>query len=225
MENNIINDKNKRRLNKKRYFFPEEWSELISLVTNQEHRAYFKSSLHTGGRSMEVLHLKPEDFDWKRETITFKVTKQRVAKSNSYSLGKTRTFFVSSKYLKEIKKFIRDDNIKKDEYLFLRSLKLPTNYDNLNNREKEKWFIKKESSYHQLFKRKLQKTKIEDWYNFSLHNIRKTYIAWMRLFVPIEELCFRTGHDIKTFMDYYGSSIIFTTSEKVRIMNIFGEVK
>ena len=82
-------------------------------------------------------------------------------------------------------------------------------------------------AYSGLLKRKLKKANISDWYNFSLHNIRKTYGNWIRIYdsIKIDELCYRLGHDINTFIIHYGSSLIFTQQERIEIMKIFGDVK
>ena len=77
-----------------------------------------------------------------------------------------------------------------------------------------------------MLKSKLRKIGIEDWYNFSLHNIRKTYGMWMRTFnIELAELCYRMGHDMDTFLAHYGSSLIFTDIERRKIQTIMGDVK
>jgi len=46
------------RNDRHRYFFPDEWTSFINLVKNKEHRFFFLTCLHTGGRIMEVLNLR-----------------------------------------------------------------------------------------------------------------------------------------------------------------------
>ncbi len=214
------------RNDRRRYFFPDEWNKFISLVKNKEHKFFFYTLLFTGARIMEVLNLKHEDIDLERGTVNFKVVKQRKAKKNFYSVGKSRGFFVCSNFIKEYKSFIRGKTINPKEYIFLDNSKLPENYDSLTNNEKKKYYSSKAVSYSQLIKRIMKKTGIKDWYNFSPHNFRKTYGMWIRNFVSDSgELCYRMGHDIDTYISHYGSSLIFTDSEKRKILQIMGNVK
>lgn len=213
------------RKNRDRYFFPDEWESFLNQIKDKEHRFFFITHLHTGGRTMEVLHLKHKDIDKDRKTITFNVVKQRKAK-NSYSRGDKRTFFVASKFFKEYKSFTRGKKVNPQEYIFLDDKELPENYDSLTNKEKREFYKKKYTSYFRLFKRKLKKSDVEDYWNFSLHNIRKTYGNWMRIFeIEMAELCYRMGHDMDTFLEHYGSSLIFTPNERKKILKIMGEVK
>lgn len=214
------------RNDRHRYFFPKEWNSFIKTIKNDKHYIFFLTLLHTGARVMETLHLKPINFNITRSTITLNVVKQRKAKKQFYAIGKTRTYFVSEKYIKEVKKYIETNNISDNNYLFLNNLILPEDYDKLSNTDKKKHYISTENSYFQLFKRKLKSAGINDWRNFSLHNIRKTYGNWMRIYeIKTEEICYRLGHDFNTYLIHYGSPLIFTSQEKLEIMNIFGQVK
>jgi len=199
------------RNDRRRYFFPDEWNNFINTIKNKEHKFFFITLLHTGGRIMEVLNLRHEDIDLEREVIIFKIVKQRKAKRNFHATGKNRNFFVASNFLKEYKSFIRNKNINPKDFIFLDNSKLPEDYDNLNNQERKKYYFSKFISYSQLLKRKLKKAGIKDWYNFSPHNLRKTYGMWMRTFnLEMSELCYRMGHDMDTYIAHYGSSLIFT---------------
>ena len=214
------------REDRRRYFFPDEWENFIKNVKDKKKRFFFITLLHTGARSMEALNLKYEDIDLDRESICFKVVKQRKAKRHFHSLGKSRSFFVASNFFKEYKSFIRGKSINSKDFIFLENDKLPINYDSLTNKEKKKYYVSKFVSYSNFLKRKLKKIGIKDYYNFSLHNIRKTYGMWMRTFnKELAELCYRMGHDIDTYLSHYGSSLIFTESERRKISKIFGEVK
>lgn len=214
------------RTDRRRYFYPHEWNEFISKVQNKEHRFLFLTLLHTGARIMEALNLKYKDIDIERGTVKFNVVKHRVAKKNVYATGKSRDFFVASNYIKEFKSFIRNRKINMNDYIFLNNDKLPENYDKLSNKEKSKYYRSKISNYHTLLKNTLKKTNIKDPHNFSLHNIRKTYGMWMRIFdIQVSEMCYRLGHDVDTYLAHYGSSLIFTPDEKRQIQKIMGEVK
>jgi integrase len=215
------------RSDRRRYFFPHEWKAFVkTLDTDSKHYILFLISLHSGARIMEVLHLKPINFDFERKTITLEVIKQRKAKKNFYATGKSRTFFISENCLSEVKRYIKKNNIPPNSYLFLDNEKLPGNYDSLSNTEKKKYYQNTEIAYAQMFKRKVKKAGISDWKQFSLHNIRKTYGNWMRLYeIRMEEICYRMGHDFETYLTHYGSSLIFNPNEKMDIMKIMGDIK
>lgn len=214
------------RTDRRRYFFPKEWLSFISQIKDKKHRFFFLTCLHTGGRIMEVLNLRYKDIDIERSSVNFSVIKQRKAKKNFFATGKTRGFFVSSEFIKEYKNFNRGRIINVDDYIFLDNTKLPKDYDKLNNNKRKQYYVSKVVAYSSLLKRKLKKTDIEDWYNFSPHNIRKTYGMWMRTLIQdIGELCYRLGHDMDTYMAHYGSSLIFTDEERRGIRKIMGEVK
>ena len=221
------------RKDRRRYFFPDEWNKFISVVKNQKHKFLFLTLLNTGARIMESLHIKPEDFDFERGTIKINVikhvVKHRKKKGDTEKFvgkGQSRNFFVASNYLKFARAYIIKNKIDQDKYIFLDNNKLPENYSDLNNIQKKKYYQSKAISYSSVLKKRLQIAGIEDWRNFSLHNLRKTYGNWMRIFdIKSDELCYRLGHDFKTFMSHYGSSLIFDSPERQKIMKIFGDVK
>lgn len=214
------------RIDRRRYFFPDEWTKFINSFKNKQHKFLFLTLIHTGGRIMEVLNLKYEDIDTERGTIMFKTVKQRTAKRTFSSSSKTRNFFVASNYLTEYKSFIRNRTIKPSNYIFLDNEKLPNDYENLKNSEKKKYYASKVVSYSNMLKNRLKKIGISDWRSFSLHNIRKTYGMWMRTFnIEMGEMCYRLGHDMDTFISHYGSSLIFSDSERRKIQKIMGDVK
>lgn len=214
------------RTDRRRYFFPDEWNVFIKEITNKEHRFFFLTCLHTGGRIMEVLNLKYGDVDIERGTINFTIVKQRKAKKNFYATGKSRGFFVSSEFLSEYKSFIRGKTINPKDYIFLDNSKLPENYDSFPNEDRKKYYVSKVVAYSNMLKRKLKKAGIKDWHNFSPHNLRKTYGMWMRTYnKDMGELCYRMGHDMDTYIAHYGSSLIFTDEERRKIQKIMGDVK
>lgn len=214
------------RGDRKRYFFPTEWEQFYNSLTSQKQRLFFLICIHTGARAMEILNLRAMDFNYERKSITFSTTKQRKAKKNFYATGKTRTFFISDNLLKEVKKYVTKNKLQQNEYLFLDNKKIPKEYPNLSNEEKKKYWQSAFVSFSKTLKSKLKNIGIEDYYNFSLHNLRKTYGNWMRVFdIRTEEICYRLGHDIDTYYVHYGSPLIFTEIERRKIMKIMGEVQ
>lgn len=214
------------RSDRRRYFFPKEWTSFIEQFKNDKDRLFFNTLLHTGARTMEALHLKPANFNAERGIVTFEVIKQRKAKRNFFATGKSRTFFVSPKYIKEVRAYINRNSIADSQYLFLDNQILPKDYEQLGNLDKKKYYTKTQIAYSQMFKRKVKSSGIKDWNQFSLHNIRKSYGNWMRTYdIKIEEICYRLGHDINTYLAHYGSAMIFTQQDKIDIMKIMGDVK
>jgi len=214
------------RDDRRRYFFPDEWEAFIKQFKNREHKFFFITMLHTGGRIMEVLNLRYSDINAERSEVEFKTVKQRKARSNFYAVGKSRRFNVASNFIKEYKSFIRGKTFRLNDYIFLDNLKLPENYDLLSNNDKKKHYVSKAIGYSALLKRKISKTNVKDPFNFSPHNIRKTYGMWMRVFkLEMMDLCYRMGHDMDTYMTHYGSSLIFSDSERRKIEKIMGEVR
>lgn len=214
------------RKDRRRYFFPNEWELFIKSIKNKKHKFFFITCINTGGRIMEVLNLRYCDIDANRGTITFSVVKQRKAKANYFATGKSRGFFVSENFLKEYKSFIRNKKVNPTDYIFLDNNKLPANYSNLDNKDRKKYYQSKIISYSFMLKSRLKKIGIKDYYNFSPHNIRKTYGMWMRIYdIEMAELCYRLGHDMDTYLAHYGSSLIFTPDERRNIRKIYGDVK
>lgn len=212
------------RRSRKRYFFPDDWIKFIREFNNKQHRFFFLTAIHTGGRIMEILNLRHRDINIEREIITFNIVKERKARKDFQKDG-SRSFFVASNFISEYKSFIRGKNINPNDFIFLDNSKLPSNYMELQNKERKKYFASKVISYSNMLKRKLKKAMVEDWYLYSPHNLRKTYGMWMREFKDNMEVCYRLGHDLKTYHTHYGSSSLFNDLDRRKIMKIYGDIK
>jgi len=169
-------------------------------------RAIFEVAIGTGGRIDELLHIKPKDFDWDRINLTLRVTKRKAAKKEK--VGKPRTFSISSQLARKMRAHIKQNNIRDDELMFKVS----------------------SQAVYQLMKRVLKKmvdknNKQIDWWNFSLHNIRKTHGNYLKAMeVDSGEICYRLGHDLNTFIKHYGSANIFDRRDKLGMIRILGDV-
>ncbi len=184
-----------------RFFFPEEWSKFYEALPNKS-KPIFDVLINTGARIEEALNIVPDDFkDEGRKTLTLRVTKKKAAKQER--VGKQRTFAISSQFYKRCKKYIEENHIGK----------------------KDKMFTTKSNTVWSMLRRRLKKQGVEDYYNFSLHNIRKTHGMWLKsLKIPMEEICFRLGHDFDTYQKHYGSPDIFDGKHKRLMLNILGDV-
>lgn len=182
------------------YFFPDRWINFFETI-RVEKRTIFDVLINTGARIEEALNIKPEDFDWERNNLTLKVTKTKATKGES--VGKKRTFQISSQFARRMRKYINDNSLQQGQALFP---------------------ITKQAVF-QLLKRNLRKAKFEDWQQFSLHNIRKTHGNWLKaLEVPSDEICLRLGHDHNTYLRHYGSASIFDRKDKLLMIKILGDV-
>ena len=188
------------RTDRGRYFFPQEWINFISTL-RQTKRMLYITLLQTGGRITEIVNIRPRNFDWERNTLTLTVTKIKATRKET--TPKKRTFKVSEKFAKQIRKYIRNNNIENDDIIF------PTNKFNA----------------YQVFRRALNKSEIDDAWNFGLHNIRKSTGNWLKaLGVPAEEICLRLGHDFNTYLKHYGSATIFNEQDRRDMLKILGEI-
>ncbi|RPI76019.1 MAG: site-specific integrase [Ignavibacteriales bacterium] len=190
------------------YFFPDTWIELMN-VCNQDQKDFFNGLLISGARIDEWLHCRPKDYSWDRNTLKLFVTKVKAKKKENKILGgASRDFGMSSQYIKRIRAYIKRNNIADDERLFK---------------------FTKQNAW-QLLRRKLKKIGIEDYWQYSLHNIRKTTGMWLKTIqsrgkdLDSDEICMRLGHDHNTFLKHYGSPSRFTDSDRDKIVNILGDV-
>ncbi len=195
------------RSDRLRYFFPDEWLKFLECI-KPSRVILFETLLQTGGRIEEVLNLKPGDFTWDNNSVKLRVTKSKAKKGESRVLGgKQRNFGVSSQYCRRLRKYIREGNIKDDEFLFKIS----------------------KQAVSQMLKRGVKASGLKEW-EFSLHNIRKTSGMWLKTVqrrgfdLDVSEICMRQGHDYETFLKHYGSPSIFTDRDRDKIVDILGDM-
>jgi integrase len=190
-----------------RYFFPDEWLKFLDSI-KEDKKILFETILQTGGRIEEVLNLKPKDFIWDNNSLILRVTKTKASKGESKIMGgRVRSFGVSSQFIRKIRKYIKDNEIKDEDLIFP---------------------ITKQA-VSQMFKRGLEKANLNSW-EFSLHNIRKTTGMWLKTVqrrgydLDVSEICMRLGHDHNTFLKHYGSPSVFTDQQRDKIVEILGDV-
>ena len=196
------------RDDRSRYFFPDEWIKFCDGLTKLK-APIFNVLINTGARIEEALNIKPNDFDYDRNTLTLRVTKIKAKKKET--VGKKRTFVVSLKFIKQMKKYISKKNLGPNDYLFPHK-KDPTKPQTTQ----AAW---------RLMKRVLIKQGFKDYYNFSLHNIRKTHGNYLKaLGVDSAEICDRLGHDMNTYLEHYSSATIFNRADKMMMIKILGNI-
>lgn len=190
------------------YFFPDVWNKLIAECT-QDQKDFFDGLLLSGARIDEWLHTRPKDYSWDRKNLKLYTTKSKAKKGESKIMGgQSREFKMSSQYIRRIRAYIKRNNIGEEEYIFKMT-------------SQNAW---------QLLRRKLIKIGIKDYYQYSLHNIRKTTGMWLKTLksrgkdLDSDEICMRLGHDHNTFLKHYGSPSIFTDSDRDKMVDILGDV-
>lgn len=190
------------------YFFPDIWMKLMKSMS-QDHQDLFNGLLISGARIEEWLNVRPKDFDWERGNLTLYVTKIKSRKGESRVLGgKGRGFRMSSQYIRQIRAYIKRHNISDEEKIFKVS----------------------QQAVYQFLRRKLIEIGVKDYWQYSLHNIRKTCGQWLKTVqtrgkdLDMDEICQRLGHDHNTALRHYLSASIFTDADRDKIVKILGDV-
>lgn len=184
------------RVDRSRYFYPSEWLKFFGSL-RLANKPLFDFLINTGTRIEEAVYIRAIDFDFNRNNVRVWKTKTKAKKGETF--GKPRTIPISSQYCKRVKSVCQ----KRENYLF--------------------WTTPQAAN--QLLKRKLESIGVIDYYNFSLHNVRKTHGMWLKsLGVPAEEICLRLGHDYNTYLKHYGSAEIFSTIDIRQIEQLLGDL-
>lgn len=203
--------KYKIRSDRNRYFFPQEWK-LFYNSLKEKNKLVFDFLIKTGARIEEALHFKKVGLiDDERKSIKLFVTKKKHNKIGEED-GKPRSFEIDTTLYNKLNQINKP-------YIFL-------DVDNNISREDSKKLAgKKAVAMRELMKRKLKKIGIKDYYNFGLHNIRKTHGMYLKaLDIPQTEICLRLGHDINTYISNYGSPSVFQPKDKQDMIKILGDI-
>ena len=188
------------RSNRDRFWFPDEWIKFYNaLKPFQQHS--FNFQINTGARINELRNVRVEDMDIERKRITLRVTKIKAKKKET--TPRPRIIAISTQFAKYMKKYIRDNELKGQDYT--RVLSTP--------------------AANICIKKVCEKVGIKDYWMLSSHNIRKTHGNYLKaLGVDAGEICSRLGHDYNTFLKSYASPDIFSSEEKQKIRDIVGDL-
>jgi len=188
------------RDNKDRFFFPHEYMKFEdALKPKQKHSVIVL--INTGARIMEVQNVKVEDCDLQNHRIILRVTKTKAKKGEKK--GKVRIISVSSQFAKYLRKYIRDNNLKDNDYIGVIS----------------------NPALNIAYKKAGQKAGIKDYWNIASHTFRKTHGNWLKaLGIDGGEICTRLGHDYNTFLSAYASPDIFTWEDKNKMRDVLGDL-
>lgn len=199
------------RDDRQRYFFPDEWLIFYDALDKKENiyskqEITFNTLLHTGARIMEVQNIKVQDIDLERGNIVLRVTKKIVNRPGIDKFGTMhiRVVTVSSKFIKFLRKVIKDYDLKDQDYLPIITTQ----------------------GANQAMKRTLKKIGLPDWQMLSLHNVRKTNENWLlAMGVAWNKVIKQLGHSANVSLRHYLSSDIFSFEEKRQIREIMGDIR
>lgn len=188
------------RANRDRFFFPDEWKKFFDQAKKKQ-KFSFGFLINTGARINEARNVKVSDIDLERKRIILRVTKIKAKKKETRP--RPRIIPISTQYAKYLKKYIRESKLSSDDYLGI----LSTPAANIG------------------MKKALKNAGIEDYYMFSIHNIRKTLETW---FVALEvdglKITAHIGHSMQTAASHYISADVFSWEEKSSMREIIGDL-
>lgn len=194
------------KTNTQRIFTPKEWNLFIELLEKKYPKKRYKFGilyylqLNTGARFNEAKNVKVKHIDLENKTIILKIVKSK----SGFSDGIPRIVPISTKFRNQLYEYIQENNLKGKDYLC----------------EKVS-----QAGYNQLLKRKLKEIGVEDWYNFSSHNLRKTLETWLvALDVGSLKILKHFGHFQQTALKYYVQVDNFSIGDKILMRKIIDDL-
>jgi integrase len=184
------------RKDRYRIFTPKEWKCFFNTL-GEKKSPIFDCLINTGGRINEVIHLEKRDIDFEKGILTFKIVKKR----NPFANGRIRSIKISSQYLERLRLYC--SNLQQEDTLFSLSTQ----------------------GVAQLFKRKMKLSKIKNYQDFSLHNIRKTTECWLNFLGNNHSLLLmHFGHNQSTAVTHYLTTDIYDSAYKFEARQILGDL-
>lgn len=184
-----------QKQNPKRFFYPQEWMTFLSTLRKDKQRFFFEVLLHTGCRYNEAAHIRVEDINFQKELLF--IAKPKGGK------GKERTLQISSYLAQRLADYIKLNSLQGSD-----TLGFPTNAY-LNRRMQEA----------------LKKMRLNDWRDFSCHNIRKTTEMWLiAINVNYLSIIAHIGHTLNVAEAHYVSTSLFSNEDKEIIKTILGNL-
>lgn len=194
------------RTHRKNYLMPDIWLKLIEHLATEKAKLTAEVLVQTGARINEARHIEERDIDYTRNTIRLRVTKAKARKKGE-ERGVPRTIPMNTHFIKRLKKHFKT---------------LPPGAP---------IGILTTSAANTALKNALQEAGVEDFYMYSIHNLRKTHGNWLKIMgnlklmnVDISEICLRLSHDPATFIRDYGSSGVMNTQDVMIIQQVLGDL-
>lgn len=184
----------KRKTNLKRFFYPQEWTRFLSIISNDKHKFFFEVLLHTGARHNEIKNLKIRDINFDREQIVL-----NMGKTGHTGKSSSREIQISSLLANKLRSFIKSNSLGKLDTLGMPSVQY----------------------MDRMIKRYSKEAGIEDYEDFSCHNIRKTLENWLiALNINVLAIQAHMGHLLDVAAAHYVAASLFTAEDKFLIKNI-----
>ena len=188
------------RNNRDRFFYPDEWMKFFDKLKGSQ-KLTFMFLINTGARINEARNVRVGDIDITNKRMIIRVTKVRAKKKEKNP--RPRTIPISQEFAKYLNKFIRDNKLSNEDYLPI----LSTPGGNI------------------AMKKALKEAGINDYYMFSIHNIRKTLETWlMSLNIDGFKIIAHIGHSFQVAAGSYISADVFSWEEKKKIRMIIGDL-
>jgi len=184
------------REDKLRFFFPDEWMAFYDQLKPKQ-KITFEFLINTGARINEVRGIKVADIDFNRNSIIIRNTKAR----NKDGTRKIRVISISNKFKKYLKHLVKKLNLKLED----------------------KFPILSTPAANIAMKKALEKAKIKDKENFTVHSVRKTLEVWLlSLGIDSMKVAKHMGHTIEVAQKYYVSPDTFNWEDKRMMRQIIG---
>ena len=178
--------------NLKRFYLPQEWFKLQNQIKREHHKFFIEFLLHTGMRINEARNIRITDIDFDREQIFIKKAKGGARKN--------RTIQISTYLTGRIKSYLNSQNIESK----LDTLGFPSTV-----------------MMEKMIKRYTKLSGIQDWKDFSCHNIRKTLENWgVCLNINILTLQAHMGHTLDVASAHYVATQLMNQEDKSLIKAI-----
>jgi len=186
------------RTNRDRFFYPKEWDQFYSALKDKQRFTFFFLA-QTGSRINEARHVKKEDIDIQNKRLILRVTKIKAKKKEKNPRPRTIPF--SNRLLTRLRAETKELN--GDQCIKILST----------------------PGANTAMKKALEKAGIQDWYMFSVHNIRKTFETWlMAIGVDGLKITAHLGHSMQVAASNYVSADVFSFEEKLKIRDFLGDL-
>lgn len=182
----------RKKENLKRFYTPKEWFNLLKQIKNEKHKFLIEFLLHTGARVSEARGVRITDIDFEREQIILRKTKGGIKKN--------RTIQISTYLTGRIKSYINSQKIESK----LSTLNFPSTV-----------------MMDKMIKRYTMLSGLEDWKDFSNHNLRKTLENFL-VALNINHLSIQAhmGHTLDVASAHYVATQLLNSEDKSLIRAI-----
>lgn len=184
----------KRKTNLKRFFYPREWTQFLSVISKEKHKFYFEVLMHTGARHNEIKNLKVRDINFEREQLIL-----NIGKTGNTGKSSARPIQISTWLTNRIRSHIKSNNLGRLDTLGLPSVQY----------------------MDRIIKKYCKDSGLQDYEDFSCHNLRKTLENWLiALNTNVLAIQAHMGHLLDIAAAHYVAASLFTAEDKVLIKSI-----